>query len=535
VAITGQLMVMLDIAVVNVAIPVIRSDLGFSAPGVQWVASAYTLTFAGFLLVGGRAADLLGRRRVYSAGLAVFTLSSLAAGLAYFPAMLIAARACQGFGAALLSPATLTILVTDLKGKRQSRAIGAWASTSGVGGGLGVLLGGLMTQELSWRWVFIINVPVGVIIFVIAWTVLGHDPDVKSLRDLDLAGAVVITAAMVTLIFTLIHAGTSTWASALTIAAAIGAVLLFAGFWQIESRLARFPLIPPGTLRGSVSITANLTVLLLYCVVISPWFLLSYYMQTVLGYGPLQTGLAFLPQAVVIALTSNVTSHLVARHDPRAFLVAGPLLAVAGLLVVWRATVHGSGGYLVAVLCPLILLGLAIGCTLPSATILATANADPRAPGFASGLLNSSRQFGGALGLAILFTIGTQQDGGFHSAPTGYPTAALVGVGIAVLATAVAASAAMRSGATGGQFRLLCRIARDRNAGHADRAACTWMAGRGSTVRVGGSESDPGHSLAVGVPDDLGIGRPARRRGQPRPNRVSARLAPAGLSRVHSP
>ena len=320
----------------------------------------------------------------------MFTLSSLTAGLAYFPAMLIAARACQGFGAALLSPATLTILVTDLKGRRRSRAIGAWASTSGVGGGLGVFLGGLMTQELSWRWVFIINVPVGVITFAIAWTVLGHDPDVKSFRDLDLAGAVVITAAMVTLIFTLIHAGTSTWASTLTIATAIGAVLLFTGFWQIESRLARFPLIPPGTLRGSVSIAANVTVLLLYCVVISPWFLLSYYMQTVLGYGPLRTGLAFLPQAVVIALTSNVTSRLAARHDPRAALLAGPLLAAVGLLVMWRATLHGSGGYLVAVLCPLILLGLAIGCTLPSATILATASADPREAGFASGMLNSS-------------------------------------------------------------------------------------------------------------------------------------------------
>jgi EmrB/QacA subfamily drug resistance transporter len=455
VAITGQLMVMLDIAVVNVATPVIRSDLGFSAPGVQWVASAYTLTFAGFLLVGGRAADLLGRKRVYTVGLAVFTLSSFAAGLAYFPAMLITARACQGFGAALLSPATLAILVTDLKGKRQNKAIGAWASMSGVGGGLGVFLSGLMTQEVSWRWVFIINVPVGVITFVIAWAVLGRDPDVKSSRDLDLLGAVVITAAMVTLIFTFIHAGTSTWASTLTIAAALGAVLLFTVFWQIESRLVRFPLIPADSLRGPVSVAANMTVLLLYCVVISPWFLLSYYMQTVLGYGPLRTGLAFLPQAVVIALTSNVTSRVAARHDSRPFLMAGPLLAVVGLLVMWGATVHGSGGYLVAVLGPLILLGLAIGCTLPSATTLATASADPRAAGFASGVLNSSRQFGGALGLAILFTIGTQRGGGFHSPPTGYPKAALVGVGIAVLAFAAAVIAAMRLGMTGGSVPLV--------------------------------------------------------------------------------
>jgi EmrB/QacA subfamily drug resistance transporter len=441
-AITGQLMVMLDIAVVNVAVPTIRLNLGFSAPGVQWVASVYTIAFAGFLIVGGRAADLLGRRRVFTLGLVIFTASSLAAGLSIAPAMLIASRAVQGIGAALLSPATLTILLTDLQGRRQSRAVGAWASMRGVGGGLGVLLGGLLTQELSWRWIFFINVPVGAITGVLAWVVLGSDAAAASRRDLDLPGAVSLTAGMLALVFALIHASTSSWISPVTVATIGLTAALFAAFWLIESRFAGQPLVPLRQLRGSASIWANLVVLLLYCVVISPWFLFSYYMQTVLGFGPLRTGLAFLPQAVVIAAASNACSRLASRRGPRELLVIGPLLAVAGLLLMWwEAVSTAHAGYLPAILGPLILLGLALGCTLPSATLVATSGVAPGESGLASGLLNSSRQFGGALGLAILFTIGTRRGGGFHVLPPGYPTAALVGVGIAVLAALVAVRA----------------------------------------------------------------------------------------------
>jgi Na+/melibiose symporter-like transporter len=305
-----------------------------------------------------------------------------------------------------------------------------------------------MTQELSWRWVFIINVPVGVATLAVGWIVLGRDAAARSWREVDLAGALTVTAAMVALIFALIHAGSSGWASTWSVVTVIVAVLFFGAFTQIESRLAQFPLIPPGALRGPASIAANLTVLLLYCVIISPWFLLSYYMQTVLGWTPLRTGVAFLPQALTIAVTSYVVSRIAARRGLSVFLVAGPLLAMAAMGVMWRATVHGSGGYPVAVLCPLILLGLAIGCTLPSATLLATAGAGPHDAGLAAGVLNSGRQFGGALGLAILFTIGTQHGGGFHLPPTGYPTAALVGAGIATLALAAAVSAVLRFRAT---------------------------------------------------------------------------------------
>jgi EmrB/QacA subfamily drug resistance transporter len=433
VAVTGQLMVVIDIAVVNVATPSIRSALGFSAPGVQWVASVYTLAFAGFLLVGGRAADMIGRRRVFSLGLALFTVSSLAAGLAPAAGVLIAARALQGLGAALLSPATLTILVTDLSGRRQRRAIGVWASMSGIGGGLGVFLGGLVTQELSWRWIFIINVPAGVSVLAAAWAVLGKDQAASRIRDLDIPGALALTTGMLALTYALVHAGTSTWTSVLTIGPIAAALVLVAAFGRIESRSAR-PLVPLSKLRGSVRIPVNLTVLLLFCVVNSPWFLLSYYMQTVLGFGPLQAGLAFLPQAATIALTSNITSRIAGRRAAPVLLTAGPSLAVAALLLMWWTARSADESYPVAVLGPLILLGLAIGATLPSATLIATSDAEPGTAGLASALLNSSRQFGGAIGLAILFTTGTQHDGGHYAIPTGYSTAALIGAGIAFLA-----------------------------------------------------------------------------------------------------
>lgn len=295
VAVVGQLMVVIDIAVVNVATPTIRSALGFSGPGVQWVASVYTLSFAGFLLVGGRAADIVGRRRIFGLGLGLFTVSSLVAGLAPVPGALIAARAVQGLGAALLSPATLTILLTDLSGRQQRRAVGAWAAMSGVGGGLGVFLGGLMTQQLSWRWIFLINLPVGLAVLIAGWAVMRRDMVRSRVRDLDLPGALTLTAGMLALTYALVHAGTSAWTSTLTLIPVAAAVAMFAVFVMVESNSTR-PLLPASRLRGPVTLPVNLTVLLLFCVVNAPWFLLSYYMQTVLGFTPLRAGIAFLPR-----------------------------------------------------------------------------------------------------------------------------------------------------------------------------------------------------------------------------------------------
>ena len=441
-AIVGQLMVILDIAVVNVAIPSIRAGLGFSAPATQWVASGYLLTFAGFLLVGGRAADLYGRRRMFALGLSLFTVASLGAGLATTPALLVGWRVLQGLGAAVLSPATLTVLIAELRGDRQTRAVGAWAAMSGVGGGLGVLLGGLLTQELSWRWIFFINVPIGSLTLAVAWISMGADRANTGKGDLDLPGAVTLTAGMVALVLALIEAGTSSWAAPVTIGSATAGAVLLTAFWQIESRYARHPLIPLRRLRSRALLGANATVLLLYCVIIAPWFLFSYYMQTVLGFSPLLAGLGFLPQAAVIVGTSAVSSWIVSRHGPRLLVMAGPLLAAGGMLDMWwQVAGDRHAGYLAAVLGPLILLGLAVGCTLPAATLAATADVPAADAGLASGLLNSSRQFGGALGLAILFTTGTARSArslAVHSVPPGYATAALIGLGIAMAAFAVA-------------------------------------------------------------------------------------------------
>ena len=441
-AIVGQLMVVLDIAVVNVATPSIRAGLGFSAPETQWVASGYLLTFAGFLLAGGRAADIYGRRRIFTLGLLLFTVSSLGAGLSTTPLLLIGWRVVQGLGAALLSPATLTVLITELQGRRQSRAVGAWASMSGVGGGLGVLVGGLLTQELTWRWIFFINVPLGGLTLAVAWIVLRADRTGHEKGDLDLPGAVTLTAGMVALVFALIQAETSSWTAPATIGSALAGVLLLTVFWRIESAHAPRPLVPLARIRGRTLLGANLTVLLLYCVIIAPWFLFSYYMQTVLGFSPLLAGLGFLPQAAVIAGTSTVSSWIVSRRGPRLLVMAGPLLAVAGMLDMWwQVAGDRRAGYLPAVLIPLILLGLAVGCTLPAATLAATADVAAADTGLASGLLNSSRQFGAALGLAILFTTGTARSGrplAVHSVPPGYPAAGLIGAGIAAAAFAVA-------------------------------------------------------------------------------------------------
>jgi EmrB/QacA subfamily drug resistance transporter len=441
-AIVGQLMVVLDIAVVNVATPSIRAALGFSAPEIQWVASGYLLTFAGFLLAGGRAADIYGTRRIFTLGLLLFTVASLGAGLSTSPLLLIGWRALQGLGAALLSPATLTVLITELQGRRQSRAVGAWASMSGVGGGLGVLAGGLLTQELSWRWIFFINVPLGGLTLAVAWTVLSADRTDHHKGDLDLPGAVTLTAGMVALVFALIQAEASSWTAPATIGSALAGALLLTVFWRIESAHARRPLVPLSRIRTRTLLGANVTVLLLYCVIIAPWFLFSYYMQTVLGFSPLLAGLGFLPQAAVIAGTAGAGSWIVSRRGPRLLVMAGPLLAAAGMLDLWwQVTGDRRAGYLAAVLIPLILLGLAVGCTLPAATLAATTDVPATDKGLASGLLNSSRQFGAALGLAILFTTGTARNAhtlAAHSVPTGYPTAALIGAGIAVAAFAAA-------------------------------------------------------------------------------------------------
>ena len=445
-------MVMLDIAVVNVAAPTIRASLGFSPTGIQWVASIYIVAFAGLLMIGGRTADLYGSRRVFLLGLLAFTLASAASGLATSAGVLIAARCLQGCCAAVLSPATLTVIVTELSGKQRQRALGTWAAMSGVGGGLGVFLGGLLSQTLNWRWIFFINVPVGLVTLVIAWMVLRPDQRPLAKRPLDAGGAITLTLAMLAVVFATVQASTDGWLSAGTLTALGVAVVAALACWRVESRVAQWPVLPLRTLRNRVLIGANAVLFLLYTVVIAPWFLLSYYLQTVLGLTPLQAGLGFLPQALVIA-SSAQASPLVRRYlGYSAAMVIGPVLAAAGLLVMWwQAAYAGRAGYLTAVLIPLVLLGLAIGITLPAVTFVATADAGDGEAGLVSGLLNSSRQFGGAFGLGLIYTVGTRNAGPLGRAgaapqpiPPGYATAALTGAFIALAAAALALALALR-------------------------------------------------------------------------------------------
>jgi hypothetical protein len=314
---------------------------------------------------------------------------------------------------------------------------------SGVGGGLGVFLGGLLTQTLSWRWIFFINVPVGAVILAMGWVAVDRDVPRAAARQLDIWGAVTLTLAMLSLVFGIVEAGTEGWLSGRAIASFSVAAAAAAACWWIESRVTQRPVIPSWVARNRIIAGTNVVLLLLYMVIIAPWFLLSFYMQTVLGLDPLQAGAGLLPQAVIIAATAQAGSWA-ARHynrGIRVLSVGGPLFGAAGMLVMWWEAAHvGRAGYVPAVLVPLILLGLAVGLTLPAATIAATRSSGAADSGLVSGLLNTSRQFGAALGLSIVYTAGTAHatpHAGWH-VPVGYADAALLGTFIALAAAAAA-------------------------------------------------------------------------------------------------
>jgi EmrB/QacA subfamily drug resistance transporter len=402
----AQFMVVLDVSIVNVALPSIRQDLDFSAVELQWIVNAYTLTFAGFLLLGGRAADLLGRRRVFMAGMLLFALASLVGGLAEDKLTLVVARAIQGLGGAVVAPATLSILATTFTDRTErNKALGLWGAMGGVGGATGGLLGGALTQSLNWRWVLFINLPIGLFATFAAWRVVAEGRAEKPNRHFDVAGALSVTAGLVVLTYGIVRTEVNGWGSPVTLATLATGLALLAVFLYIEARLATEPLMPLRIFRSLPLSAANLVVFALGSSVFAMWYFVTLYLQNVLGYSPLRAGLAFLPMTVLIVVCSRVAGPLVSRRGPWGMLAAGMTMIAAGLALF--SQISPDGTYLGDVLAPSILCAAGIGFSFVPVTIAATTGVDSSESGLASGLVNTSRQVGGSLGLAVLATLAT--------------------------------------------------------------------------------------------------------------------------------
>jgi EmrB/QacA subfamily drug resistance transporter len=451
----GQFMVVLDASIVNVALPSIQRDLHFSTSGLQWIVNAYTLTFAGFLLLGGRAADLYGRRRVFLVGLTVFTASSLLGGLAQDQAWLITARAVQGLGAAILAPATLTILTSSFpEGPARAWALGAWSAVSAAGASAGALLGGILTEFLGWRWILFVNVPVGVIALIAARRYVPESRAGLHHRHLDLGGAATVTAGLVAIVYALVRTETYSWGSPEVLLPLALGVLLLAVFLVLQARFSKAPLVPLRIFRSRFVAGGNVVMLMMFGALFGSWYFETLYMQHVLGYSPLRAGLAFLPQTVLIAAGAQVTSRLVPRFGPRPLIVLGTLVAAAGLG--WLAQISVSSTFVADLLGPYVLIGLGMGLAVTPIAVAGTAGVAREEAGLASGLLNTSRTVGASIGLAALATIAAGRTSGVlvgvaatpaHTADAltqGYALAFGIAAGVLV-ATAMVAVATLPS------------------------------------------------------------------------------------------
>jgi EmrB/QacA subfamily drug resistance transporter len=403
----AQFMVILDVSIVNVALPSIREDLGFAGADLQWVVNAYTLAFGGFLLLGGRAADLLGRREVFLGGITLFAGASLAGGFANSEGTLIGARALQGLGGAVVAPATLSILTTTFaEGAERNRALGLWGAMGGAGGAAGGLLGGILTEELSWRWILFVNVPIGALIVLGALHAIRIPrADAGLRRHFDVAGAVTVTAGLVVLSFGIVEAERVGWASLQTLLTAAAAVALLGAFLFNEARLAAAPLVPLRIFRSRQLSGANAVVFCMGAAAFALWYFVSLYLQQVLGLSALQAGLAFLPMTGSIILVSQFASRMAGRLGPGPVLVFGMTCLGIGMLLL--SGVDADGSFSADVLIPSIVAAAGIACSFVPVTIAATAGVDGREAGLASGLVNTSRQVGGGLGLALLATLAT--------------------------------------------------------------------------------------------------------------------------------
>jgi EmrB/QacA subfamily drug resistance transporter len=399
----AQFMVVLDATIVNVALPSIQRGLHFSADSLQWVVNGYTLAFGGFLLLGGRAADLFGRKRLFIAGIALFSAASLINGLAGSAGVLVAGRALQGLGGALVSPAALSVLTTTFaEGAERTKALSVWSAVAVGGGAVGLLLGGVLTDLLSWQWIFFVNVPVGVGAIALAMRFVPESRAPGVGRGVDIGGAVAVTAGLMVLVYAIVNARTAGWISGPTLALGALAVALLTAFVWLELRL-RHPLIRLGIFRMRSLTTANVVMLLVAAGMFAMFFFASIYVQEVLGYTPLKAGLAFLPVTAGIIAGAGLSQQLIQRVGVRAVGVAGMAIAAAGLLMLSRIPVAGT--YLGDLLPGLMTMSIGMGLTFVPITLIATTNVEAADAGLASGLLNTAQQLGGALGLAVLSTL----------------------------------------------------------------------------------------------------------------------------------
>ena len=430
----AQFMVVLDASIVNVALPTIGDALNFSESDLPWVLNAYVLTFGGFLLLGGRLADFLGRRRMFMFGLVLFALASLAGGFATSAGQLIAARAVQGLGGAILSPAALSILITTFRdGAERNRALGIWGAIAGSAGAAGVLLGGVLTDGLGWEWVLWVNVPIGVIAAAVAPMIIGESRSEGERRHFDVAGAVSITAGLSILVYAVLEANNAGWGSARTIALLAVSAALIVGFVGIERRSSA-PLVPFRIFRLRTLTGANVVGLLLGASLFSMFFFVSLYMQQVLGYSAIKAGVSYLPLAITIIISAGIASQLVTRVGYKPVLAAGMALIALGLI--WFSQISVQGNYAADILGPSLLAGLGLGFAFVPVTIAAVAGVSDRDSGLASGLINTSQQIGGAVGLAVLAAVSISVTGSSRAPAdltNGFQEAFLTGAGFAVL------------------------------------------------------------------------------------------------------
>src|SRR3954447_13984914 len=436
----AQFMVVLDATVVNVALPSIQKDLGMTEANLQWVVNAYTLVFGGFLLLGGRAGDLLGRKRLFLGGVVVFTLASLLDGLSTSSGMLIAARSLQGLGAAFISPAALAIISTTFKeGSDRAKALGVWAAIAIGGSAIGLVLGGALTQAFSWPWIFFINVPVGIAVFFLSTQLVPESKDEGMHRSFDVPGAVTVTGGLMALVYAIVQTEQKGWGSTTTIVTFLIAVALLVGFVLIELR-AKAPLVRLSIFRVRSLSAANVVMFLVGSGLFAMFFFNSLYIQRVLHYGPLKAGLAFLPFTAGIMASAGLASAFAPKVGVKVVSAIGMVIASGGLLLLTRIPVDGS--YLSSVLPSLLLTSFGMGGVFVSLTLVATTGLEDEDQGLASGLFNTSQQVGGALGLATLSTTAashTSSDSpaqlvrGFHWAFAGSAAFVLAGLVALVL------------------------------------------------------------------------------------------------------